>query len=174
MNCNNCNKSNSDKSKYCSGCGSILNTETDLTLENKSTQTTLKQYKVLRGFNWAFSALVLLGVALFLVSAKSSSFIVFGALVFLLIIPGNYIGTAIALNSGVNFIMGIPLIIHRKSKTVIILLIINSVLGLFGLVIIASSLYTTQYGVSISGFLYLFLSLANVRALWQLKKQQAH
>jgi len=168
--CDNCNKSNSDESRYCSECGNILNTEADSTLDNKSVQTPLKQYKVLRGLNWAFSALLLLGVALFLVSAKSSSVIVFGALAFLLIILGNYIGTAIALNSGVNFIMGIPLIIHRKSKTVLSLLIINSVLGLLGLVIIVSSLYTSQYGASISGFLYLFLSFANVRALWDLKK----
>ena len=171
MICNNCNTQNPDGSKFCSECGSALTSSTEPKNRDKGNISVRKSYKALRVFNWLFSILLLGGVALFLFSAKEVSPLVVGMLVFLVLILANYVGTAVALNPGVSVIMGIPILLSASSKTALnALLVGNIILCLFGLVAIVASLTTSQYGASISGFLYLFLSLGNVRAIWEIKK----
>jgi len=142
----------------------------NLSTDHSSKERSIEPYKLLRGVNWVFSAFLFFGIAFLLISAKGTSLISFVALAFLLIIPANFIGTAFALNPGVNIMMGMPIIIQSKSATVYALLIMNSLFGLFGIAMIISGLYALQYGGSIYGSLWLFLSFANTRALWELKK----
>ena len=134
-------------------------------LDNASSSVAFKPYKLLRGINWFISMLILLATIPVFLSAKIPSFVHFIPLTLL----GIYIGTAIALNNGVSFLMGIPLTIRHNSFAVLALLIINCVLGLLFLGLVFSELYKHQYGGSIYGFLWLTLSFANTRALWAVR-----
>lgn len=121
-----------------------------------------KQHRKLRIANWIFSILCFFGILTFMFKATGVG-IIFSFL-FLLLTIISYTVPAILLYSGVNIIFGIPIFINSK-------LIYKLSLGanilflLLGICIILITFYQEQYGAGLSGFLYLFLSYFNIRAL---------
>jgi hypothetical protein len=126
-----------------------------------------KRYAILRGFNWFLSILIFSGAALFLFNSGFTGIYSLLAGAFILALSGNYFGSAIAINPGLTTVLGYPVVIGKKLH--ITLIVTNSVLAIFGIIIIASCILTQQYLASISGILYLAVSGFNVVALTQEK-----
>ncbi len=118
-----------------------------------------KEYKILRTINWIIALLIFSGSIIMSLKATAIGLLIIlllGGFIFL-----NYAGTAMALSQeGYNFIFGFPIIVKKS-----FLVISNIILILMGLAIIIFSFTTSQYLISISGFIYLIPSLLNIIAL---------
>jgi hypothetical protein len=168
LKCENCNTVNTENSKYCAECGEQLSEVGEITPKERAE---VKPYKALRISNWFLSALLLAGILMMFLKSGGQSVYAIGAILFLLIVLANYLFTAIVLNPGLSFVMGVPILISVKNNvTFYSLLVGNGLFSIFGLGLIVSCLSTGQYGASTSGFLYLSISVLNVRAILQKRK----
>jgi hypothetical protein len=168
LKCEKCNTINPKHSKYCTECGAQLSETGGIPANEKAE---VKSYKVLRLSNWLLSLLLFTGILMMFLKSGGQSAYVIAAILFLLVILANYAATAIVLNPRLSFVMGVPILLSVKNNSTFYpLLIGNSLFSLFGLGIIGGCVSTGQYGASISGFLYLFISVLNVRAILQKRK----
>lgn len=121
-----------------------------------------KEYRKLIIANWVFTLLTLFGISTMILKATEIGVIYL--FIFIVFVFLSYTIPAILLSSGINVILGIPILISNK-LIYKISFAVNIIFAFLGIVIVVMTFYEAQYIAGISGFLYFFLSYFNIKAL---------
>ena len=131
----------------------------------------IKSYKTVRLVNWFLTILTFPSLFITFISIKEYSALTISVLIIMAIYVGNFLGTAIVINPNVTVFLNIPIILTDGYKKILrtLLLVCNSILALLGVSGVIACFVSSQYPVSIMGFIFLFLGISNLRALWAAK-----
>lgn len=129
-----------------------------------------KTHKLLRVYNWVFSAACILGVLFIMVQATATGMLYL--LVFSAVLIVSYTLPAILLYPGESEIFGRTISIDKENKFIYkISILANIVFLLIGIIIILFAFFKGQYPASFFGFLFLLLSYFNIKALMPISKE---
>lgn len=174
--CKVCNVTIGSKSKFCPECGHAVDAYNEGSNHTRSApqiQTPAPSFDTLRACNWALAGVLVAGLALQLLRAPTGSGLVMLAIMGAMLL--SFPVTAAVALSQTDFSLGgmyIRIDAERRRRLRLAALVINWVVGAFGLIGAVACLLSSQIGPLLAMAPFILLPAFNIRALSLLRKIQ--